>query len=143
MTTSEIKAFITTYTDEVWTKRNVSAMDKFYDARYIHHDASSPDLRTLSDYKQWAEMLLSGFSDFKVEIVDIMAEPGKAFKRWTVSGLHDSTFAGISPTGKRVKFSGMSVYWITDRRITECWYVYDMLGLLQQLGAIPVANEAV
>src|SRR3712207_6063865 len=142
MTTDEIKSFITSYTDEVWNQHSIDAMDKFYSPDYAHHDVSGPDVRTLSDYKQWATMLLSGLSDFHVAIDDLVAEPGKAVKRWTATGLHDSAFAGIPATGKEVRFSGVSIYRLTGDRITESWYIYDMLGLLQQLGAVPKAAEA-
>jgi predicted ester cyclase len=47
--------------------------------------------------------------------------------------------AGIPPTHKRVSFSGVSVYRETGGKIVESWYVYDLFGFLQQLGAIPVA----
>lgn len=142
MTTEEIKRLITTYTDEVWNQHSIEAMDKFYVPDYAHHDVSSPDVRTLNDYKQWAAMLLSGLSNFHVAIDDVIAEPGKAVKRWTASGLHNNTFAGIPPSGKEVRFSGVSVYKLANDRITESWYLYDMLGLLQQLGAVPAAAEA-
>lgn len=142
MTTNEIKSLIATYTHEVWNQHSVDAMDKYYAADYAHHDVSGPNVRTLSDYKQWAAMLLAGLSNFHVAIDDLVAEPGKAVKRWTASGLHDNTFAGIPATGKEVRFSGVSIYRLTNDRIAESWYIYDMLGLLQQLGAIPTAAEA-
>jgi steroid delta-isomerase-like uncharacterized protein len=142
MTTDEIKSFITSYTEEVWNQHSVDAMDQYYTADYAHHDVSGPDVRTLSDYKQWATMLLAGLSNFHVSIDDLIAEPGKAVKRWTASGLHDNTFAGIPPTGKEVQFSGVSVYRLAEDRIAESWYIYDMFGLLQQLAAMPTAAEA-
>src|SRR5437867_3753861 len=100
MSADEIKRFIANYTDEVWNQHSIDAMDKFYSPDYAHHDVSGPDVRTLNDYKQWAAALLSGFSNFQVAIDDLVAEPGKAVKRWTASGLHDNAFAGIPPTGK-------------------------------------------
>ena len=142
MTTDEIKRFITAYTDEVWNQHNVGAMDKFYSTGYAHHDVSGPDVRTLSDYKHWATMLLEGLSNFRVAIDDLVAEPGKAVKRLTASGSHNNTFAGIPATGKMVRFSGVSIYRLEEERIVESWYVYDMLGLLQQLEAIPASAPA-
>ena len=142
MTTDEIKRLITAYTNDVWNQHSVAAMDKYYTPDYAHHDVSGPDVRTLDDYKQWATGLLSGLSNFHVAIDDLIAEPGKAVKRWTASGLHDNTFAGIPATGKEVQFSGVSIYRLTNDRIAESWYIYDMLGLLQQLGVVPTAAEA-
>ncbi len=142
MTPNEIKTFISNYTQEVWNQHNVKAMDTYYSTAYIHHDVSGPDVRTLEDYKNWATMLLTGLSDFKVEINDLIAEPGKAVKQWTATGIHNNSFAGIPPTGKKMKFSGVSIYRLEENRIVESWYVYDMLGLLTQLGAMPTAVAA-
>jgi predicted ester cyclase len=36
-----------------------------------------------------------------------------------------------------VRFSGVSVYRMAGDRIAESWYVYDLMGLLQQLGVLP------
>jgi len=138
MKTSEIKHFITEYTDEVWNKGNVEAMDRFYTPNYVHHDISRPDLQTLDHYKDWAKDLLAGLQDFHVAIDDLVAEDGKAVKRWTASGIHNNTFAGIPATGKQVSFCGVSTYRLEGDKISESWYLYDLLGLLQQLGVIPL-----
>jgi steroid delta-isomerase-like uncharacterized protein len=134
---ADLKKFISEYTDEVWNKGNVEAMDRYYDTNYVHHDVSRADVRTLADYKQWARDLLAGLTGFHVAADDLVAEEGKAVKRWTAAGVHNHALAGIPPTGKKVSFSGVSIYRVADGKIKESWYVYDMLGLLQQLGVIP------
>jgi predicted ester cyclase len=94
----------------------------------------------LADYKQWATGLLTGLTGFHVAADDLVAEEGKAVKRWTATGVHEHALGGIPPTGKRVSFSGVSIYRVAGGRIEESWYVYDFLGLLQQLGVIPVSK---
>jgi predicted ester cyclase len=109
-------------------------MDRFYAPAYQHHDASRPDVLTLADYKQWARDLIAGLPDFRVEAEDLIAEGDRAVKRWTAKGHHNGTLAGIAPTGRAVQFSGVSLYRIEGERIVESWYVYDLLGLVQQIG---------
>jgi hypothetical protein len=36
----------------------------------------------------------------------------------------------------------VSIYRFANDRIAESWYVYDLFGLLQQLGALPVPQAA-
>jgi predicted ester cyclase len=43
---------------------------------------------------------------------------------------------GIPPTGNRVNFTGISIYRIEGGKIAESWSVSDLLGMMQQLGAI-------
>ena len=135
MTPNDIKTLIATYTENVWNKANVPAMDRYYAPDYIHHDASRPDVSTLANYKQWAHDLLAGLSQLHVAIDDLIAEEGKAVKRWTATGVHANVFAGIAATGRKVSFSGVSTYRLNDNKIVESWYLYDLFSLLQQLNA--------
>lgn len=135
----ELKNLIATYTEDVWNKASVPAMDRYYAADYIHHDVSRPDVNTLADYKQWARDLLAGLPDLHVAIDDLIAEEGKAVKRWTASGMHTGTLAGFAPTNRRITFSGVSTYRLAGNKIVESWYLYDLFGLVQQLSKTPEA----
>ena len=134
-TVNELKAFIQTYTDDVWNRHNPNAIDKYFTPDYVQHDVSYPAVKTREDYKGWAQALQDGLSGLHVAIDDIIAEDGKAVKRWTASGVHSATFLGIPATNKRVTFSGTTAYRVTANQVVESWYVYDTFGLLQQLGA--------
>ena len=138
MTANQLKQFITDYTEAVWNQHSVPAMNRFYSRGYVHHDVSRPDVRDLDGYKAWGADLMQGLPDLHVAIDDVIADDGgKAVKRWTATGTHSGTLAGIPPTGKKVRFSGVSVYRMEGDRVAESWYVYDLMGLLQQLGVLP------
>lgn len=136
------KQTVTTYTNDVWNQHRVDAIDKYYAPGYIHHDVSRPDVTTLKDYKAWASALQTGLPDIRVDIDDLLADGAMVMKRWTASGTHTGELAGIPPSGRRVQFSGVSVYRFSDGTIVESWYVYDLFGLLQQVGALPAAETA-
>ena len=142
MNTQDLKRFIAEYTDDVWNQRrvNVDAIDKSYAPTYVHHDPSRPDVTTLADYKAWARDLQTGLSDLHVVADDLIAEGFMAVKRWTATGVHTASLAGVPPTHARVKFSGVSIYRLENGQIVESWYVYDLLGLLHQLGVLPAAQ---
>jgi len=57
-------------------------------------------------------------------------------------GTQRGEFMGIPPTGKQVTFSSMEMNRIVDGKVAEHWFVVDMLGLLQQLGAVPAPGQA-
>ena len=44
---------------------------------------------------------------------------------------------GIPATGKPIAVEALSVFRIADGKIAEEWTVWDALGLLQQIGAVP------
>jgi predicted ester cyclase len=57
--------------------------------------------------------------------------------RITATAKHNGPFQGIAPTGKSVHTTGLVLHRVKDGLITEEWTEFDMLGLLQQIGAVP------
>ena len=49
---------------------------------------------------------------------------------------------GIPPTGRRVEGPGSVFYRIAGGKIVEFRGQFDMMGLMQQLGAIPSPQQA-
>lgn len=79
----------------------------------------------------------AGFPDLDTKVEFTISEGDKVAVRWRASGTHTATFQGVPPTGKRVEISGCAVYRVVNDRIVEGWAHPDMLGLMQQVGAIP------
>jgi predicted ester cyclase len=75
-------------------------------------------------------------SEFKRNIDDIFSSGDKVIVRWTTKAVHIGNFMGISPTNKKITFTGMSIYRVVDGKITDEWYLWDRLGLYQQLGIV-------
>lgn len=142
MTQDEVKRLIAAYTEEVWNQGNLAAIGRFYATDYVNHDVSAPQVYSLADYKQWASACLAGLPDLAVAIDGMIAEGDMCSKRYTVSGLHTGPLVGVPATGKPVRFSGVATYRIAGGKIAECWWVYDLFGLLVQLGVIPVPSAA-
>jgi len=49
---------------------------------------------------------------------------------------------GVPPTGKQIEVIGITVNRISEGKIAEDWTVWDSLGLLRQLGAVPVSGRS-
>jgi steroid delta-isomerase-like uncharacterized protein len=92
-------------------------------------------------HKQFIIAVTNAFPDVHHDIVDMVAEgEDKVAIRFDVTGTHKGEFQGIPPTGKKVSFSGMDFFTIINGKITEIWVSVDMMGLMQQVGAIPAAS---
>ena len=57
--------------------------------------------------------------------------------RFDAEGTHNGEFFGVPATGKPVKISGINIMRIADGKIAEHWVQYDIMGMMQQIGAIP------
>ena len=62
----------------------------------------------------------------------------KVVTRLTAYGVHEQDLPGIPATGRQVKMTGTAIHRIEDGKIAEKWSDKDTLGLLQQLGVLPM-----
>ena len=83
-------------------------------------------------------MLLTAFPDLHLTIEDLIAEGDKVVWRLNSKGTHKGPFMGIPATGKTASITGIVIFRLENSRIMEGWVNIDTLGLLQQLGVIPV-----
>jgi hypothetical protein len=44
---------------------------------------------------------------------------------------------GLEPSGRRINLTGIRVDRLVDGRIVETWASWDVLGMLEQIGALP------
>ena len=68
----------------------------------------------------------------------MIAEADKVAARFTMRGTHQGTFLGVAPTGKKIEVKAMNFYRLSDGQIIEEHGLPDLLGLLQQVGAVPM-----
>lgn len=78
--------------------------------------------------------LRRAFSDFHLEIEDLVVDGDLVWLRMTGSGTNDGPFMGHAPTGKRMSTPVFDVLRVRDGRMVEHWGVPDRLGALFQLG---------
>jgi len=57
--------------------------------------------------------------------------------RWTARGVNTGSLLGMPPSGRPVEVTGMSIERFAGGQIVESWVNFDLLGLLQQVGAVP------
>lgn len=61
---------------------------------------------------------------------------------WTAHGTHHGDLMGVPLTHKQVTITGITLERLADGKIVEEWNIWDQLGLLQQLGAVPAPRQA-
>jgi steroid delta-isomerase-like uncharacterized protein len=93
-------------------------------------------------YRRQVERFLKGLPDLKFTVDDTISENDKLVVYWTVSGTHSGELLGVPPTNRKVTFSGISICLIADGKILESTVMWDVWGLLKQMGIdLPVQLE--
>ncbi len=134
MSIDENKALVRRYW-QACNKHDFDLLNELTTANFVQHDTTGD--RNLRDVKAFNTLIASAFPDITAAIDDIIAEGNKVVVRMTTSGTHRGEFRGIPPTGKNVAITEMLIYRISEGKIAEGWSVSDMLGVMQQLGAVP------
>jgi predicted ester cyclase len=81
----------------------------------------------------------ASFPDIAPTLDPVLAEADLVAVRVQASGTHTGAPfpPGIPATGRFMTWKEVHIFRCADGRIAEHWGVFDMLGILQQLGAIP------
>jgi predicted ester cyclase len=80
---------------------------------------------------------LEAFPDARLVADDVFESGDRIACRYTVTGTHMGEFMGVRATGKRVSITGITIVRMEDGRCVERWTEANLLGLLQQLEAVP------
>ncbi len=82
------------------------------------------------------------FPDGRGETVQLLTEDDKVVIFDVIRGTHQGEFMGVSPTGRQVSFEFVHIFRLAEGRIVERWGIADAMGLMVQLGAVPVPEPA-
>jgi predicted ester cyclase len=141
MSTAENKAVIRRGFEEGINQRNPQVYDDVIAPTYVNHDFPAPT-PGIDGFKQVISLFLTAFPDMQVSIEDALAEGDKVATRGVLRGTHHGAFLGIPPTGKPVAVKYIDIWRVENGTGVENWVQMDLLGLLQQLGAIPTPDQA-
>ena len=133
----EIKAIVKGFVDEVQSKRDVGAIDRFFSQDFVNHTEMPGIPSNLDGVKQFHGMFFAAFPDVTATIHTQVAEGDKVVTHKTFNGTHQGDFMGIPATGKKIAFEVIDIVTITGGKITDHWVVADQMSLMQQLGVIP------
>lgn len=142
MSTEDNIALVRRYLDEVVHTGKMGVDSSLLAPDHVAHSSGSPPVQGQEDWKQGAVALYSAFPDIHVTFEDEMAMGDKVVIRWTVRATHTGALRNIPATGKPVTWTGITIVRVADGKIVEQWQEVDLLGLMQQLGAISSMGES-
>ena len=130
------KTVVVSHFDAGWVKKDFGSAYRLVANDAVVH-LFSATLQGLEAWKQLEGQFHSAFPDLRTTRDFAIAEGDKVAIRWRAVGTHSGAFQGIPPSGKRIEISGCAVYRVAGDKIVEGWAHPDMLGLMQQVGAVP------
>jgi steroid delta-isomerase-like uncharacterized protein len=142
MSAEDNKALVRRFYEDAWNKHNSTLVDEIYAADFVDRSPDIPGIpHTREGVKQFMGTYLHAYPDANITVEDQLAEGDRVVTRWTGQGTQTGEFMGMPPSGKRVSVPGVQIDRFSGGKIVESWTLFDQLGMLQQLGAVPAPAQ--
>jgi ketosteroid isomerase-like protein len=133
---AENEALVRRFFDEVCNARDLDVADEIIAADYVSHIPQTPPGEGPEGVKA-AVAIYQDALEGHWDVQEMHSAGDRVFTRWVGRGTHVGEINGIAPTGATIAVEALSVHRVADGLIAEDWTVWDALGLLQQIGAVP------
>jgi predicted ester cyclase len=141
-TPEEAKAVVRRWNEEAWSGGNYDLAYEIISPDMTVHGAGGQKVGMGPDalielIRTWR----NAFPDGYMTIEDLIVEGDLVGVRNSWHGTHTgSDFYGIPASGKRVDVTSIGLDRVVDGKVVEGWGEMDMVGMMQQLGAMPLVG---
>jgi len=128
--------------EEIYTKGDLELAKELVHPEFVDHEPAHGEQPTGPESVQQTVRRLQGaFGELRFEVEDEIAEGDKVVQLVIMNGRHTRPLMGREPTGKAFAVRHIYIWRIADDKIVEHWGSRDDLGLLGQLGLLPIGEE--
>jgi steroid delta-isomerase-like uncharacterized protein len=132
------KQVIRDFIEEVLNRGDFDRANDLVHEDFIELDPLPGQQQGREGLKAVLAQMRTAFPDMHWVISEMVTEGEKVVTRFTWTGTHRDTFLGIPGTGKRVEVKGVVIDRLESGKMADSRILMDTLGLLQQLGVIPI-----
>jgi predicted ester cyclase len=124
--------------EDVFNRGNLEVADEVMASDYVEHVSVPGFAGGVAGFKQFVAAFREAFPDFHYVVEDEIAEGDRVVQRLSAHGTMRGPFAGMAATGKRATWSEIHTCRLAGGKVVEHWANADQIGMLQQLGLIPI-----
>ena len=126
--------------EEGFGKGQTAVVDALVASTWVNHFAGNPPgLPEGSEgLKQLMTMYHSAFPDLHIQIDYQIGGGDQVITRWTATSTNTGSLGPLPASGKKAVVTGITVDRYAGGKQVEGWGIFDQLGMLAQLGYIPL-----
>lgn len=122
----------------MWNSQNYDGASELYAEDYRGVDVTDHTrLYGPAAVARELERLCRAFPDLVFSKEHTIHENDRVALYWSARGTHQGTVLNIPATGRSVVVNGVTLLRVTDGKITQGVHLWDMAGLLRDLGLLP------
>lgn len=126
---------------DVIEQGTVAEIENIFAPNWVNHDPSLPPMQGLEGAKMLVGLWSGGLSKTKVTIEDSVTEGDRVAVRFRIMGTNSGEMMGIPATGRLINVTATGIFRVVDGKVTDNWVNFDALGLMQQLGVVPLPQR--
>lgn len=133
--TQEAEQIVREYAD-MWNNQDYSRIPTLVSESFVVYNPTLPEgeAHGHDGLEDWMREVTSGFPDFRVEPLDMLASEQTVMTEVKYTMTHEGEFAGIPPTEREAEFQAMAKFLIEDGKVKEHRDYVNQQELLEQLG---------
>jgi steroid delta-isomerase-like uncharacterized protein len=131
------EALVRRFFEEFCNNRRAELADELIAADFVSHGPQAPPAEGPGGVRARVGLYQEAV-DGHWGVQELISVGDRVVARWLGSGTHRGELMGIDPTDKPISVEAISIFRIANGKIAEEWTVWDALGLLQQVGAVPI-----
>jgi steroid delta-isomerase-like uncharacterized protein len=144
MATNQNQNLVRRFFDEVCNQQKLNVADELFSSDHKYHDPQAPTGAGPDGVKQVVATYQNAFQKAHWQVLETIVTDNVIVTRWKGIGTnHHKELNGIPATGKSAEIFGTWIHRIANNKIVESFNIWDTLGLLQQLGVVPMLGEVV
>jgi steroid delta-isomerase-like uncharacterized protein len=136
MGAAENTKLVTDMFERAINQRDESVFDEFIAPNYTNYDMPMPEPGP-NGLRAVMGGFFAAFPDMRIVIEDTVAEGDRVCTRGYFEGTQNGDFMGVPASGNKVHVPYIDVWRVADGKATENSVRLDLLGLMQQIGAVP------
>lgn len=134
----ENKALVRGWFEEIDRRKELPT--ELCDPGFTAHLPGQPPM-DLEAYRQFIAMMYGALSNIAHTYEDFVAEGDRVCVRYVARGVHTGELMGVPASGSRVAVTDICMVRVAGGKIAEFWASPDMMGLMQQIGALPAPDQ--
>ncbi len=128
--------------EELWNKKNYAITQELVSPEFVAHGAGGQDIKQgPNGVADMVKIWHQAFPDGHMTMDDIITEGELSTIRMTFRGTQTGEFYGVPPSNKMVEVTSIGIDRVLGGKISEGWGELNMLGMMQQMGAIPTPGQ--
>ena len=127
---------------EALNEGKVDVVDEVISSDYVEHSLYPGYPATRDGLKSFIRDFRSAIPDLRYRVDREISEGDFVVQQVTGSGTPQHEFLGLPATGKSATWQEIHIVRVSGGKAVEHWGLVDMIGVMQQLGALPTQAQA-